>query len=96
MSGRRTFVECWSEAVSSHEEGYRLWVKVSPGASQNQVVGMHDRYLKVRVTAPPERGKANRMVEKLLSAEAGMTARVISGHSSRLKKVKLSPRRDNL
>jgi len=95
MIRRLTFPSSWSGAVHPHH-GHRLRVKVSPGSSQSQVVGLHGRYLKVRVTAPPERGKANRMVEKLLSAEAGMTARVTSGHSSRLKEVEFTPRRDNL
>ena len=85
----------WSGAVHPTDR-YRLRVKVSPGSSQSKVVGLHDRFLKVRVTAPPQRGKANRMVEKLLSAEVGMTARVIAGHTSVLKEVKFMPRRDNL
>lgn len=95
MISRTALPSRWSEAVHGVDRR-RLRVKVTPGASQSRVAGIHDRYLKVRVTAPPERGKANRMVEKLLSAETGMSARVTAGHSSRLKEVEFTPRRDNL
>ena len=37
----------------------RLALKVQPKASENAVVGWENGTLKVRVTAPPERGKAN-------------------------------------
>ena len=57
---------------------------------------MHGGVVKIRVTAPPDRGKANRAVEKLLSRELGMAARVTTGHSSRSKEVEFTPRRDSL
>lgn len=95
MGGAPTFPSGWSEAVCSSDR-YRLRIKVTTAAAGNQVVGVHDRRLKVRVTAAPERGKANRMVEKLLSAESGMVARVMSGHTAPLKEVEFTPRRDNL
>lgn len=57
---------------------------------------MHGGFLKIRVTAPPERGKANRAVEKLLSSELRMPARVTAGHASRRKEVELTPGHDIL
>ena len=47
-------------------------VKVNPKASANRIDGIHteadgNAVLKVSVTAPPERGKANAAVVKLLS-----------------------------
>lgn len=96
MAGRRTFPDAWTPAVSSRRGRRLLRVKVAAGSSRNQVVGVHDRRLKVRVTAPAERGKANRAVEKLLSAEAGMPARVVSGQSSPRKEVEFTPGRDSL
>lgn len=96
MSGRRVFPRSWSPAIRSVDGGYRLRVRVAPGASRTGVDGMYGESLKIRVTAPPERGKANRAVEKLLSLETGMRARVISGHSSPRKEVELAARRDNL
>jgi uncharacterized protein (TIGR00251 family) len=46
----------------------RLRLRVSPGASRSQVVGRHGDGWKVRVGAPPESGKANEALLKLLAA----------------------------
>ncbi len=96
MATRQTFPESWSPAVRSVNGRYRLRVWVSPRASRTEVGGMYGDSVKIRVNAPPERGKANRAVERLLSREVGMAARVIAGHSTRRKEVELTPRHDNL
>jgi len=44
-----------------------LEVKAVPGASSTQIAGFLGGALKVRVTAPPEKGKANQAIRKLLS-----------------------------
>ncbi len=86
----RSFPESWSPAVRLVEGKYRLRVWVSPGSSRSRVDGMHGESLKVRVTALPEGGKANRAVEKLLSVALGGRARVISGKHSRLKEIEIT------
>ena len=45
----------------------RLQVKVTPGASRAEVVGWMGDSLKIRVTEPPEKGKANAAVLDLLA-----------------------------
>lgn len=42
-------------------------VKVVPRAAANEIVGWLDGVLKVRVTAPPQDGRANRALEALLA-----------------------------
>lgn len=53
-----------------------LAVKVTPKSGKDQVVGIVEtdglREVHLRVTAPPEGGKANKSVIKLLSKELGV------------------------
>jgi len=63
-------------------------VKVQPKASSNQIVGFKGDVLQVRVTAPPERGKANDALVELLATTlrvARSKIRILRGHSSRDK-----------
>lgn len=63
----------------------RLKVKVVPGSSRDAIVGWLGDALKIKVTAPPEKGKANDAVVKSLAAALGLTTdamTVVSGHSS--------------
>jgi uncharacterized protein (TIGR00251 family) len=70
----------------------RLQVRVVPGAKSSAVGGRHGEGWKLRVTAPPERGRANRAVVELLSQCLGVAPRdvsIVSGVSGRDKIVEL-------
>jgi uncharacterized protein (TIGR00251 family) len=70
----------------------RLKVRVSPGARRPGISGRHGDAWKVRVAEPPEDGRANEAVLRLLAETLGVPrARVtlVSGHSSRDKIVVL-------
>lgn len=70
----------------------KLPVKVVPKASRNYVAGWMGETLKVCVTAPPERGKANAAVEEVLAAALGLPTgrvRVVVGHTSPRKIVEI-------
>jgi hypothetical protein len=69
-----------------------LAVKVQPGASRERVVGRLGDAVKIAVTVPPEKGKANAAVEKLLAREFGIPAgsvEVVLGGASPRKRVRL-------
>jgi len=68
-------------------------VKAVPGASRDAVAGRLGERLKVRVSAPPEGGKANKAICALLAAELGVRAadvEVVQGHSRAEKVVRVS------
>ncbi len=69
-----------------------LPVKVVPGASTSRIVGWLGRELKIRVSAPPEKGKANQNVERLLARHLKLPptkVNIIKGHTSAHKIVEL-------
>ncbi len=67
-----------------------LTVRVQPKASRNQVEGYRGDTLCLRVTAPPEAGKANSAVVSLLAEQLGIAkskVRMVRGQASRNKLV---------
>jgi uncharacterized protein YggU (UPF0235/DUF167 family) len=52
----------------------KLTIKVVPASSQNGLAGWLGDTLKVRVTAPPERGKANAAAEATIAEALGVSA----------------------
>lgn len=72
--------------------GVALAVKVVPGASRDQVVGPLGDALKIKVSAPPEGGKANKAVRRLLAEAVGVSRKdvtIVSGTSTSIKRVEL-------
>ncbi len=53
-------------AITAHPEGCILAVRAQPGARKNGVLGEHAGALKLAVTAPPDRGRANQALLELL------------------------------
>ncbi|HYX76302.1 MAG TPA: DUF167 domain-containing protein [Gaiellaceae bacterium] len=71
----------------------RLRLRVSPGARSNTIVGRHGDGWKVRVAAPPENGRANDAVLRLLAEQLdlpGSSVTLVSGRSGRDKIVELA------
>ena len=69
-----------------------LQIRVIPKAKRNSIEIGDDGLFKVRVTAVPERGKANDAVIALLSKLIGVPKRdiqIVRGHSARNKLVRV-------
>jgi len=69
-----------------------LPIKVVPASSRNCIAGWLGDTLKVRVTAPAERGKANAAVERVLAEALGVSKeciRVVRGQTSARKAVEI-------
>ena len=78
--------------VQPSENGATLKIKVQPKSSRNQVDGYKEGVLRLRVTAPPEAGKANAAVISLLAQTLGIPknhVRIVRGHASREKLVEV-------
>jgi len=71
----------------------RIELRVVPGAARPGLVGRYGSSWKVRVAAPPEGGRANDAVVKLLADALGVRAgdvSIVAGHGSRDKIVALA------
>jgi uncharacterized protein (TIGR00251 family) len=69
-----------------------LQVKVVPGARRDEVAGKYGEGIKVRVSAPPEAGKANAAVVEVVAGLFGVKAsavRIVRGQTNPRKTVSI-------
>jgi hypothetical protein len=71
--------------MTSHPDGTLVSVWVVPRASRSEIVGLHNGRVKVRVMAPPEAGRANQEVARILADLLGVSVDLVSGATSREK-----------
>lgn len=70
-----------------------MTIKVVPGSSRDEIAGWLGETLKLRVSAPPERGRANAAVLELVAAALGVprdSVRIVAGHGSARKILEIS------
>lgn len=70
----------------------RIEVRVQPRASRNEIAGIREGVLRVRLQAPPVDGAANEALVRFLADEFGVSARavrIVSGFGSRNKIVEV-------
>jgi uncharacterized protein (TIGR00251 family) len=83
------------------EGGIIFTAKIVPGSSPpTKICGLHDSMLKIKVTAAPERGKANQCLIKFLSDTLDVkknSIQIISGQTNPVKQIRVSGiSKDNL
>jgi uncharacterized protein (TIGR00251 family) len=70
-----------------------LTVKVIPKASRNEIAGLPEQgTLKVKITAAPEKGKANAAICEYLAEQFGVSRRnvtILRGETSHTKQVEI-------
>lgn len=76
--------------VDEDPDGVYVYIRVSPRAGRDEVVGIRHGALHVRLKAPPVEDKANKALISFLSARFDLprsAIRLVSGHKSRDKRV---------
>lgn len=73
--------------------GFILNLHIQPRASKNQVSGLQDNALKIRLTSPPVDGAANKLCREYLADLLDVpksAVEIISGETSRHKRVRVT------
>ncbi|CAG1065813.1 hypothetical protein BAC1_01405 [uncultured bacterium] len=76
--------------LEAASKGVLIRVRLQPRSSRNQVEGVHNDSVKIRLTAPPVEGEANKALIEFLSEITGLRKSafsISSGHKSRDKAV---------
>ena len=66
----------------------RITVRVQPNAGRNAIAGLTDGVWRIKVAAPPDKGKANRELISFLSDVLGVkkgSVNILKGHTSHSK-----------
>ena len=78
--------------VTEHAGSFRFRVRVQPRASRNEVVGVMEGAVRIRLQSPPVDGLANEALIDFLADRLGVSrrmVRIVSGTSSRTKTVEV-------
>ncbi|MFI5322652.1 MAG: DUF167 domain-containing protein [Thermodesulfobacteriota bacterium] len=70
-----------------------ITVQVQPKSSSDEIAGVHDGRLKVRISAPPVEGKANERLREVLAKAFDVSKssiEIIKGKTSKIKTIKIS------
>ncbi len=67
----------------------RIYIKVSPRSSKNEVVKVSEGEYKVKLTAPPVDGQANEALIKLLAKFFGVSKSAINIVGGKTAKIKM-------
>ena len=79
-------------AIQESANGVVFAAKIVPGSSRTAVSGILDNMIKVRVAAPPEKGKANQCLIAFLAKRLGVKRNaidIIAGQTGPVKQVRV-------
>ena len=78
--------------ITKTNAGATFRVRVEPGASKNEIMGVQEDALKIRINAAPVKGKANKALIDFLAEKLEVRkseVEIMSGHTSRIKKIRV-------
>jgi hypothetical protein len=79
--------------IREMDGGVIFSAKIVPGSSRTAITGLLNGKLKIKVSAPPEKGKANQCLVEFLAKQLGVkknAVSIISGQTSEVKSVQVS------
>jgi uncharacterized protein (TIGR00251 family) len=90
-----------NQALLENTKRFYLWqndtllldIRVQPGAKHDQIVGMHNHRLKIRIAAAPVKGKANKQLLKFISKMFKVhrtMIKIVSGETRRDKRLSIT------
>jgi uncharacterized protein len=74
--------------ITQHKEGIQFFAAIQPRASKNEISGVMNGALKIRLTSPPVEGAANKACIKFLAKQLGISASrvdIVGGLTSKNK-----------
>ncbi|MEE8443381.1 MAG: DUF167 domain-containing protein [Dehalococcoidia bacterium] len=77
-----------SQAGAKAKTEARLDIRVQPGARRNEIIGLAEAVLRIRIAAPAHEDRANRALVEFLAGKLGVPkgrVRIVRGHTSRNK-----------
>jgi hypothetical protein len=75
-------------AIQENADGVTFTAKIVPGSSRTAVSGVLDTMIKIRVAAPPEKGKANQCLIAFLAGQLGVKKNAIEILAGQMNPVK--------
>ena len=84
-----------NDFIQLHPEGIVLKIFVLPRSSKNMLAGRHGDALKIKLTAPPVEGAANKMCITFLARHLGLpksSLEIVFGHTGRTKLILVRPK----
>lgn len=79
--------------IQENPEGIVFVTKIVPGSSRTAVAGTLESMVKIKVAAPPEKGKANQCLIAFLAKRLGVkkhAVTILGGHTTPIKTVQIT------
>ncbi len=76
--------------IKLYKAGIQFAAAIQPRASRNQILGIHNQCLKIKLTSPPVDGAANQACIKFLAKAFGISpsrVSIVKGETSRNKTI---------
>ena len=78
--------------INPYKSGIRFSAIIQPRSTQNEVLGIHNNSLKIRLTSPPVDGAANKTCVKFLAKSLGVSTskiRIVAGLNNKNKTIEI-------